>query len=50
MKKTAPITVELLKTDGYFFKIKLSHLEVPITVNKEYYDSLIKNSKDYKII
>lgn len=50
MKKTAPITVQLIKTDGNLFEIKLSYLKTPITVNKSYFDNLVSNPDDYQII
>ncbi len=50
MKKPTPVTVQVLKSDGNFFKIKFSYLKVPITVNKDYFDNLVKNPKDFKII
>ena len=50
MKKSAPVIVQVLKTDGILFKIKFSYLKVPITVNKDYFDNLVKDPKDFKII
>lgn len=48
--KNIPINVTLIKSYGNIFEVKFSDLEIPMTINKYYYQKMINSPKEFHFI
>ncbi len=48
--KSNPVKVKFVKSYGNIFEVKFSDLDIPMTVNKYYYQKMVNSPKEFLFI